>query len=396
MSIRWIFTKVPTPESSTAPATGVLDVAGFRRELDALRQSVQGALGREDLRHLRKIEWWGRGCTLLGYATAWILPNPLSAALISQGSVTRWTVMMHHVGHGAYDRVPGVPARYTSKVFGRGWRRFIDFPDWVETESWLCEHNLLHHYHTGEAADPDLVERNITTLRRLRLARPLKLLIVLLHALTWKWSYYAPSNLRALHLARTRPAGTSLAQHVAAHLDAHYQPQSGRVRALADVAAQTLWRCILPYALYRFALIPALFLIISPEAALNVLWTSILAELITSVHTFLIIGPNHCGDDLQRFATPPGGKAEFYLRQLRGSANYRTGGDGNDFLHGWLNYQIEHHLWPDLPLLRYQQLQPQLRQLCARHGVPYVQEGVLRRARRMIGIMIGERSMLRA
>ncbi len=31
---------------------------------------------------------------------------------------------------------------------------------------------------------------------------------------------------------------------------------------------------------------------------------------------------------------------EFYLRAVIGSANFRTGGDFNDFVHGWLNYQI--------------------------------------------------------
>ena len=40
------------------------------------------------------------------------------------------------------------------------------------------------------------------------------------------------------------------------------------------------------------------------------------------------------------------------------------GGDVNDFLHGWLNYQIEHHLFPDLPPLRYRQLQPKVKARC--------------------------------
>ncbi|NOR40288.1 MAG: fatty acid desaturase, partial [Gammaproteobacteria bacterium] len=46
-----------------------------------------------DLRHLRKMEWWGRICTLLGYATAWMIPNPVSALLISQGIFTRWALI---------------------------------------------------------------------------------------------------------------------------------------------------------------------------------------------------------------------------------------------------------------------------------------------------------------
>ena len=38
----------------------------------------------------------------------------------------------------------------------------------------------------------------------------------------------------------------------------------------------------------------------------------------------------------------------FYVRQIVSSANYAMGSDSVDFVHGWLNYQIEHHVWPDL------------------------------------------------
>ena len=55
------------------------------------------------------------------------------------------------------------------------------------------------------------------------------------------------------------------------------------------------------------------------------------------------------------------------------SANYRTGGDLNDFMHGWLNYQVEHHVWPSLSMLSYQKGQPELKAICEKYGVPYVQ-----------------------
>jgi fatty acid desaturase len=31
-------------------------------------------------------------------------------------------------------------------------------------EAWRYEHNVLHHYHTNEVADPDLVEQNLAPL----------------------------------------------------------------------------------------------------------------------------------------------------------------------------------------------------------------------------------------
>ena len=87
--------------------------------------------------------------------------------------------------------------------------------------------------------------------------------------------------------------------------------------------------------------------------------------------------------------------ATFYLRQVISSANFATGGDLNDFFHGWLNYQIEHHCWPDLSMLSYQKAAPLLRKICAKHGVPYVQQSVRSRLWKTIDIMTGVSSMRR-
>ena len=91
----------------------------------------------------------------------------------------------------------------------------------------------------------------------------------------------------------------------------------------------------------------------------------------------------------------PGTDRELCLRQVLSSANYRTGGDANDFLHGWLNYQVEHHCWPTLSMLSYQRGAPELKAICERHGVPYTQESVWVRTRKTIAIMIGDASMKR-
>ena len=136
-----------------------VDVEGFLRELKALREQVDASLGEADAAHLRKIERWGRTATLLGAATCWIAPNPFSAAALSVGRSTRW-LLMHHVGHRGYDRVPGLPASRTGKGFAKGRRRYLDWLDWMLPEAWVFEHNVLHHSHTGEDADPDLLERN--------------------------------------------------------------------------------------------------------------------------------------------------------------------------------------------------------------------------------------------
>jgi fatty acid desaturase len=74
--------------------------------------------------------------------------------------------------------------------------------------------------------------------------------------------------------------------------------------------------------------------------------------------------------------------------------NFATGGDLNDFLHGFLNYQIEHHLFPDLPPRQYQRIAPRVRAICEKYGVPYRQEPVLERVRKLVAIAVGDASLM--
>ncbi|PTL80816.1 fatty acid desaturase [Vitiosangium sp. GDMCC 1.1324] len=349
-----------------------VDVEGFLRDIRALRAEIDASVSEEDLRHLRRIEGWGRTATVLGLATCWIAPNPLSAVALSLGRSTRW-LLMHHVGHRGYDRVPGAPVERTSKGFAKGKRRFLDWFDWMLPEAWVFEHNVLHHSHTGEDADPDLLERNAEgTLRSPDRPLALRYLQLSLLAITWRASYYAPETLASLRRK--------------------HRPDSPLTREE--------WREVLrsgyaPYIAWNFVLLPALFLPLGAWASFSALCNSLMAEVLTNLHTFLVVGPNHTGEDLYRFDSSPEGKGERYLQQVIGSANYRTGGDLNDYLHLWLNYQIEHHVFPDLSMLQYQRVQPKVLALCEKYGIPYVQESVWTRARKMVDVVVGKSSMRR-
>jgi fatty acid desaturase len=349
-----------------------IDCEGFFRELRAIRLEVEAALGEDDIRHLRKLERLGRAATALGLATAWV-PNPVSMGALALGRSTRW-LLMHHVGHRGYDRVPGVPPRYTSRVFATGWRRLLDWPDWMLPEAWKYEHNVLHHTHTGELGDPDLIERNAQLLRDADVPVFVKLAGVGFLAVTWRFFYYAPNTVKAW-LERGRP------------------PREGTPPGYT----RTLWlRGYAPYAFLQFAALPALFLPFGPFAAGSALLNSVGAEALTNVHTFLVVGPSHTAGDLYRFDSRPRSKAESAVRQVLGSANYATGGDLLDYAHLWLNYQIEHHLFPDVPMLRYRQIKPKVEALCAKYGIPYLQESVLTRAKKMVAVAVGRASMKRA
>lgn len=378
---------------SEAPFAHV-DRAAFARDLDALRLEIDASLGADDLAHLYRMERWGRACTAVGYATAWIGPNPLSMLALSTGSVARWAIIAHHVIHKGYDKVEGTPARLTSAGFAAGRRRLVDWFDWIHPEAWRLEHNQLHHYHTGETLDPDLVEENLKGVREAKIPDALKYALVGFYSLTWKFTYYAPNTWQVMRRAekcRERgeaPAPKKIATGPESYLGV-YNPFTADGR-------RYLKECALPYGLGRFVVIPALFTPLGPWAVASVWMNSVGAEALNNLHSFLIIAPNHAGDDMWRFDGPGMGRGEFYLRQVLGSVNYATGSDVGDFLQGFLNYQIEHHLWPDLPARAYQKLQPKVQAVCEKHGVPYVQEGIARRVKRLVDVMVGKTSMLRA
>ncbi len=362
-----------------------IDSEGFTREIEALRRDAFQSLCHQDFLHLIKIKRLGNLISLLGYATAWIIPNPISAALIAQGILTRW-LLVHHISHGGYDRVPGVPPEYTSKTFARGWRRFIDWFDWILPAAWACEHNFLHHYHTGEDKDPDLVERHAELMRNWRCPRPIKYLVLFLTGITWKFSYYAPNTLNAFESHKNR------------------SPQQRHLTPIGffnflDVRnwlVRRLWlSCYLPFFTLHFVIIPLLFLPLGKTAVLFVLINRVLAEFITNFHSYMVIAPNHTGSDLYRFDHHYKNKQEFYVNQVLGSVNYKTGKDWIDYPQMWLNYQIEHHLFPDLPMTKYQEIQPKVQALCSKYNLPYLQESVFKRFKKFVDICVGDGTMVR-
>ena len=64
-------------------------------------------------------------------------------------------------------------------------------------------------------------------------------------------------------------------------------------------------------------------------------------------------------------------RGEWYLRQMLGSANI-SGSRLLHFMTGNLSFQIEHHLFPDLPSNRYQEIAPKVQELFERYGLTYV------------------------
>jgi fatty acid desaturase len=382
----------------------------FKEDVKNLGKQLAEAQGPDDVAHLKKIMLWTRACSVVGMATCWYAINPVSIYLLSLGIMVRWTCIGHHVCHGGFDKCS--KGEYSRFKFGVGslYRRCVDWLDWMLVEAWNVEHNQMHHYCLGELADPDLVENNFTTFRGMKLNWVAKKIVVFFMALTWKFYYYAPNTFKQLKIHELRRQGK------VPTLKSGKAVSEGMMQAPWPIAVEWFYkkngpiffsnmeffaRVLGPYFVRQFVLLPIVAgLAFGPTARYNMLISMLLAEGLTNLHSFLVIVTNHAGDDLYRFERHCEARsATYYLRQIISSVNFTTGkpytflGDLNDFHHGWLNYQIEHHLWPDLSMLSYQKAAPLMKELCKKHNVPYVQHSVWWRLKKTVDIITGDASM---
>ena len=97
------------------------------------------------------------------------------------------------------------------------------------------------------------------------------------------------------------------------------------------------------------------------------------ANLIRNVWSYMIIFCGHFPDGTQEFTieeTKAETRGQWYFRQILGSANL-SGGKLFHMLSGNLSFQIEHHLFPDIPAHRYAEISAEVREICKRYGIPY-------------------------
>ena len=380
-----------------------LDYEGFGREVAALGKELLEDTGEDDVAHLQKIVSWRNVAAVAGLLTMWTTPNPLTIAALSTWTYASWTMIAHHTCHGGYNRVDA--GSFNSRGFALGTveQRVRDWCDWIRPEAWNLEHNRLHHYRLNEAKDPDLVQRNLEFLRDAPVPTFLKYGVVAAVMPVWKWYYYAPNTYKELVVAKMRKDQQPLPENFdveeAVSFSSILFPRTPSEEAIKHVfKKRELFQNVLaPFLLTRFVLLPLPLLAIpgaGPALFTNAVINLVAAELLTNVHAFITIVTNHAGEDLYTFDDAVKPKTpSFYVRQIVGSANYATGTDAIDFSHGWLNYQIEHHVWPDLSMLQYQKGAPKLKAICEKYGVPYVQESVMERLRKTVDIMIGKSTM---
>ncbi|MGU3290840.1 fatty acid desaturase family protein [Williamsia sp. M5A3_1d] len=102
-------------------------------------------------------------------------------------------------------------------------------------------------------------------------------------------------------------------------------------------------------------------------------WANFTANIIRNVWSNAIIFCGHFPDQAYTFSQEEAAdesRGAWYARQLVGAANI----DGSPLFHiasGNLSYQVEHHLYPDMPSSRYSQIAPKVKDICERYDLPY-------------------------
>jgi fatty acid desaturase len=103
------------------------------------------------------------------------------------------------------------------------------------------------------------------------------------------------------------------------------------------------------------------------------LWADVTANIIRNVWAHAIIFCGHFPDQTYVFSSREvenESRGAWYVRQLIGAANI----EGSPLFHvasGNLGYQVEHHLFPDMPSTRYAEIAPRVKAICAEYGLPY-------------------------
>src|SRR6478752_427792 len=88
------------------------------------------------------------------------------------------------------------------------------------------------------------------------------------------------------------------------------------------------------------------------------------------IYAFVLMVFFQYGVALHELETESESRGQWYFRQLLGSANL-TGGKLFHLMSGNLSFQIEHHLFPDIPAHRHPEMAVEVREICERYGLPY-------------------------
>lgn len=111
------------------------------------------------------------------------------------------------------------------------------------------------------------------------------------------------------------------------------------------------------------AYLSAVFLVMSPLRGVAFV---VVQQAMFGLYLGCAFAPNHKGMKILSAEQ----SLTFVLRQVSTSRNVK-GGRALDVALGGLNYQIEHHLFPSMPMANLRRCQPLVREFCIAHGLEY-------------------------
>jgi linoleoyl-CoA desaturase len=97
------------------------------------------------------------------------------------------------------------------------------------------------------------------------------------------------------------------------------------------------------------------------------------SNIVRNVWAYAIIFCGHFPDQTYTFTqeeTDDESRGARHVRQLLGAANIE-GGPLFHVISGNLGYQVEHHIYPDMPSTRYGEIAPRVREICEKYELPY-------------------------
>ncbi|WP_408633361.1 fatty acid desaturase family protein [Mycolicibacterium arenosum] len=314
----------------------------FGAELDAIRERVIADLGERDATYIRKIIKAQRTLEVGGRALLWagVLPPAWLAgtAMLAASKILDNMEIGHNVMHGQYDWM-GDPA-----LQGRN----FEWDSACPSDQWRHSHNYMHHTYTNVLDMDRDIGYGI-----LRMSED------------QRWvPYYRGNALYAFLLMVLFQYGVAL-----------HELETERIRSgeisVADKkdTLKGIWGKVKKQTLKDYVAFPLLSGPFAPFTFAG----NMTANLIRNVWSYSIIFCGHFPEGTQEF-TPEEIENEsrgmWYFRQILGSANL-TGGKWFHIMSGNLSFQIEHHLFPDIPAHRHSEISQEVQEICERYGVPY-------------------------
>jgi NADPH-dependent stearoyl-CoA 9-desaturase len=317
-------------------------IESFGEELDAIRQRVLADRGESDANYIRKVIRAQRGLEVAGRGLLWagVFPPAWVAgtAALSLSKILDNMEIGHNVMHGQYDWMND-PA-LSGKQF--------EWDNACPADQWRHSHNYMHHTHTNIVGKDRDIGYGVLRMSEDQDWRP----------------YYLGNPVYATLLALFFQYGVALHDLETERL------ASGEIK-LADKREliKGIWKKVRRQTLKDYVIFPAL----SGPFFLFPLAGNATANLVRNVWSFTIIFCGHFPEGTHEFTeeeTENESRGQWYYRQLLGSANL-SGSRPFHILSGNLSFQIEHHLFPDLPANRYAEISTEVREICERYGIPY-------------------------